>query len=189
MNTHPLVKEILFSKEEIDSRTAQLAEEIEQYYRTQDIKENTVILIGLLKGCVPFMANFIKHFNYECQTEYMVVSSYLGGTKTTGEPKINLDLNISIKDKHVLIIEDIIDSGITLDYVKNYLSFKGAKEVKIVTLLDKPEGRSVSMETDWCGFKIKNEFVVGYGLDYDERLRNLPFIAVCDVDKLDDWKW
>ncbi|AUM62430.1 hypoxanthine phosphoribosyltransferase [Spiroplasma monobiae] len=189
MEKHPLVKEILFSKEQIDTRTAELAEEIDKYYESQDVKENTVILIGLLKGCVPFMANFIKYFKHECQTEYMVVSSYLGGTKTVGEPKINLDLNISIKDKHILIIEDIIDSGITLDYIKNYLAFKGAKEVKVVTLLDKPEGRTVDMEADWSGFTIKKEFIIGYGLDYEERLRNLPYVAICDTDKLKDWKW
>ncbi|AUB31297.1 hypoxanthine phosphoribosyltransferase [Spiroplasma floricola] len=189
MENHPLVKEILFSKEEIEVRTKQLAREIESYYKSRDVKENTVILIGLLKGCIPFMADFIKNFDHECQTEYMVVSSYLGGTKTTGEPKINLDLNISIKDKHILIIEDVIDSGITLEYIKNYLSLKGAKEVKVVTLLDKREGRKVNIEADWSGFVIKNEFVIGYGLDYDERLRNLPYVAVCDVDKLKDWKW
>ncbi|WP_339021309.1 hypoxanthine phosphoribosyltransferase [Spiroplasma endosymbiont of Atherix ibis] len=189
MKNHPLVKEILFSKEEIETRTKQLAKEIESYYKSKNVNENTVILIGLLKGCIPFMADFIKYFDHECQTEYMVVSSYLGGTKTTGEPKINLDLNISIKDKHVLIIEDIIDSGITLKYVKNYISFKGAKEVKVVTLLDKPEGRTVKIDADWSGFVIKHEFVIGYGLDYDERLRNLPYIAVCDVDKLKVWKW
>ncbi|WP_342275568.1 hypoxanthine phosphoribosyltransferase [Spiroplasma endosymbiont of Cantharis lateralis] len=189
MKTHPLVKKILFNQEEIDKRTSELATEIESYYRQQNVKDNTVIIVGLLKGCVPFMANFIKHFNHECQTEYMVVSSYMGGTKTSGEPKINLDLNLSIKDKHVLIIEDIIDSGITLNYIKKYISFKGAKEVKIVTLLDKKEGRVVPIKSDWVGFEIANEFVIGYGLDYDERLRNLPYIAVCDVEKIENWKW
>ncbi|AGR40891.1 hypoxanthine phosphoribosyltransferase [Spiroplasma taiwanense] len=186
---HPLVKKILFSEDQIDKRVSELTDEIAEYYKKNNLKENTVLLIGLLKGCVPFMANFLKHFKYECQTEYMVVSSYLGGTKTSGEPKINLDLNISVKDKHILIVEDIIDSGITLDYIKKYLYFKGAKEIKIVTLLDKPEGRKIELKADWNGFKVENEFLIGFGLDYEERLRNLPYVAVCDVTKLKDWKW
>ncbi|QEH61533.1 hypoxanthine phosphoribosyltransferase [Spiroplasma chinense] len=186
---HELVKEILYTKEQIDVRTKELAEEISKFYETQEVKDNTVILIGLLKGCVPFMANFLNNFTYECQTEYMVVSSYLGGTKTSGEPKINLDLNLSIKDKTILIVEDIVDSGLTLDYVKKYLYFKGARDVKILTMLDKPEGRKVEMNVEWSGFTIQNQFVIGYGLDYEERLRNLPYVAICDTDKLKDWKW
>ncbi|AHI52573.1 hypoxanthine phosphoribosyltransferase [Spiroplasma culicicola] len=186
---HPLVKEILFTKEQIDTRTAELGKEISEFYQTQDVKDNTVILIGLLKGCVPFMANFLNHFTYECQTEFMVVSSYLGGLKTSGEPKINLDLNLSIKGKTILIVEDIVDSGLTLTYVKQYLEFKGAKDVRIVSLLDKPEGRKTSLNPNWYGFTVQKQFLIGYGLDYEERLRNLPYVAICDTSKLDDWKW
>lgn len=186
---HPLVKEILLTNEQIDKRSQELAEEISEYYTNQEVKENTIILIGLLKGCIPFMANFLKYFTYECMTEYMVVSSYLGGTKQSEEPKINLDLNITVKGKSILIVEDIIDSGNTLEYVKKYLLFKGARDVKIVTLLDKPEGRQVSIDADWFGFTVKNEFLIGFGLDYQERLRNLPYVAVCDTTLLKDWKW
>ncbi|AHB36026.1 hypoxanthine phosphoribosyltransferase [Spiroplasma apis] len=186
---HPLVKKIIFTNEQIEARTKQLGEEITNYYKNSKVKENTVILIGLLKGCVPFLSTFMKYFDFQCQSEYMAVSSYLGGTKTSGEPKINLDLNLSLKDKHVLIVEDIVDSGITLNYIKQYLSLKGAKEVKIVCLLDKPEGRKIDIKPDWFGFEVENQFLIGYGLDYQERLRNLPYVAVCDIEKLEDWKW
>lgn len=189
MQLHPLVKEILHSKEEINTRAKQLAEEITKYYQSQEVLENTVTLIGLLKGCIPFMANFLNHFHYNNRTEYMVVSSYLGGTKASAEPKINLDLNMTVKGQHILIIEDIIDSGLTLDYVKRYLYFKGAKSVKIVTLLDKPEGRKVDLKPDWFGFLVQNQFLIGFGLDYEERLRDLPYVAICEISKLKNWKW
>lgn len=186
---HPLVKEILFDREQINVRSQELALQITEYYKKQDVQENTITMIGLLKGCVPFMANFLDHFEYNCRTEYMVVSSYLGGTKSSSEPKINLDINMSIKGQHILIVEDIIDSGLTLDYVKRYLYFKGAKEVKIVTLLDKPEGRKIDLKSDWFGFEVQNQFLIGFGLDYEERLRNLPYVAICETSKLDDWEW
>lgn len=191
MEKHPLVKEVLYTNSQIDQRCKELAEEISKFYEKQKIKDNTVVMIGLLKGCIPFMANLLKYFTHECITEYMVCSSYLGGTKQASDPKINLDLNIVIKGKSVLIIEDIIDSGNTLEFVRKYLLFKGAKDVKIVTLVDKPEGRSknVSIEPDWTGFTVKNEFLIGFGLDYEERLRNLPYIATCDIKKLDNWEW
>ncbi|KAF5273758.1 hypothetical protein FQR65_LT17100 [Abscondita terminalis] len=116
MNIHPLVKEVLYNKEQIDKRTKELAEEITNYYNSQKVKENTITIIGLLKGCIPFMANFLNYFHYNNMTEYMVVSSYLGGTKSANEPKINLDLNMSIKGQHILIVEDIIDSDIIYLY-------------------------------------------------------------------------
>nr|WP_237243806.1 phosphoribosyltransferase family protein [Spiroplasma clarkii] len=130
MNKHPLVKEILHNETEIDKRSKELAEEISEYYRGQEVKENAVVLIGLLKGCIPFMANFLKYMTYECMTEYMVVSSYLGGTKQSEEPKINLDLDISVKGRSILIVEDIIDSGNTLDYVKNIYYLKVLEMLK-----------------------------------------------------------
>ncbi|QBQ07421.1 hypoxanthine-guanine phosphoribosyltransferase [Spiroplasma gladiatoris] len=186
---HPLVKEILLSKEEIETRVKELGKEVSDYYKSQQVKDNTVILVGLLKGCVPFMAKFIENFDYQCQTEYMKVSSYEGTTQSTGKVNVLLDLGVSIEEKTVLLVEDIIDTGLTVQYVKEYLLARKPKDVKIIALVDKPEGRKVEVNLDWCGFSIPNKFVVGCGLDYDERLRNLPYIAVCDTDKLDDWKW
>ncbi|WP_027062941.1 hypoxanthine phosphoribosyltransferase [Mesoplasma seiffertii] len=189
MQKHPLVKQILFSREEIKTRTAEVAKEIEDFYKTQDLKDNTLLLVGLLKGCIPFYAEFMTNFNFECDTDFMVVSSYRGGTKTSGDPKIMLDVNTSLKDRDILIVEDIIDSGYTLEYVKNYFLNRGAKTVRVLTLLDKPEGRQVVITPDWSCFTIANEFVIGFGLDYQERLRNLPYVGICDTSKLKDWKW
>jgi hypoxanthine phosphoribosyltransferase len=189
MKPHPLVKEILITKDQINKRSEELAKEISNYYADQNVRDNTVIMIGLLKGCIPFMAKFLEYFEYNCETEYMVVSSYLGGVRTQAEPKINLDLNMSVEGEHILIVEDIIDSGATLSYVKRYLEFKGAADVKIVTLLDKPEGRKVHLAPDWFGFEVQNQFLIGFGLDYQEKLRNLPYIAIADKDKLKDWEW
>ncbi|WP_031543309.1 hypoxanthine phosphoribosyltransferase [Mesoplasma photuris] len=184
---HPLVKEIIFSREQIQERTKVLAEEISQYYKEQ--KTESLLCIGLLKGCIPFYAEFIANYNGNCETDYMVVSSYRGGIKTSGEPKILLDVNTPLKDRDVLIIEDIIDSGFTLEYIKHYFINRGAKSVKIVTLLDKKVGRKADIKPDWYGFDVDDEFIIGYGLDYQEKLRNLPYIATCDTDKLKDWKW
>ncbi|QGS51647.1 hypoxanthine phosphoribosyltransferase [Spiroplasma tabanidicola] len=186
---HPLVKEILLTEEQIEKRVKELGDEVTKYYKSQEVKENTLILVGLLKGCVPFMAKLMSKIDYQCQTEYMKVSSYFGATQSSGKVNILLDLGIDIEGKTVLLVEDIIDTGLTIQYVKEYLESKNPKEVKVIALVDKPEGRKVDVELDWCGFSIPNKFVIGYGLDYDERFRNLPYVAVCDTDKLDDWKW
>ncbi len=119
----------------------------------------------------------------------MVVSSYHGSTSSNSAPKINLDLNTDVKDRDILIVEDIINTGFTLKYVKEYLLNKGAKSVKILTMLDKPSGRKIDLTPDWVCFTIDPCFVIGYGLDYQEKIRNLPYVAVCDTTKLDDWKW
>ncbi|WP_338970255.1 hypoxanthine phosphoribosyltransferase [Spiroplasma endosymbiont of Labia minor] len=190
MKLHPLIKNVLYNFDQIEERTKELAKEISKYYDEQeDIQDNNVLLVGILKGCVPFMGVFLKYFDYNCETHYMVVSSYLGSTKSSGEPKILLDLNVSIKDKDILIVEDIIDSGITLKYVKEYLFFKGAKTVKIISFLDKKEGRKVELKPDWYCFDVKNEFVIGFGFDINEKLRNLPYVGVCDIEKLETWDW
>lgn len=186
---HPLVKEILYTKEQITSRCQELGKEIDKYYQQQSVKENTVLLIGILKGCIPFMSELMVNLDSACETDYMVVSSYRGGIKSSGDPKIVLDVNSDLKDRHILIVEDVIDSGLTLDFVRRYFYSRGAKEVKIVTLVDKPEKREVKIEADWSAFTVGDHFLIGFGLDYEERLRNLPYVAACDVDKLKDWKW
>lgn len=189
MKIHPLVKDILFTREQISNRTAQVAKEIVQHYQAAEVQDNTVLVIGLLKGCVPFMAEFLANFEMECETDYMVVSSYKGGLKTSGEPKIVLDVNTTIKNRDVLIVEDVIDSGITLEYMKSYFLNRGAKSVKILTMIDKAGNREVDVTPDWTCFNIGPEFIIGFGLDYEERLRNLPYVATCDLRKLKNWKW
>lgn len=189
MDKHPLVREILYTKEDIEKTTKKLAEKIELFFRQQSKTSGELVLLGLLKGCIPFMAKFMEYFKYDCETEYMVVSTYFGSLKSSGIPKITLDLNISVKDKTVLILEDIIESGVTLKYIKEYLQLKGAKEVKVATLLDKKINRKVEFQPDWYGFSVKKGFLVGFGLDYQEKLRNLPYIGYLDEKKAKEWVW
>ena len=168
------IKEVLFSEEEISNRCKEIALDIEKYYK--ELNEEP-LLVGLLKGSVPFMAELMKRFTIPCEIDFMQVSSYVG-TKSVGDIQIKKDLDKSCENRCVLIIEDIVDTGKTLKSVKQMLYNKGAKDVKIVTLLDKPEGRKVDIEADFFGFNIPDAFVVGYGLDYDQKYRNLPYVGV-----------
>ena len=174
---HPDVERILISEEEIDDRTKQLGKEISEYYKGQDL-----VVVGLLKGSVPFMAELVKRIEIDIELDFMDVSSYAG--KKSTEVKVNKDIACSVADRKVLIVEDIVDTGKTLKVVKEMFYTKGAEEVKIVTLLDKPEGRLVEIEVDWSGFKIPNEFVIGYGLDYNQKYRNLPYVGVIKPDAI-----
>lgn len=174
---HPDVERILISEEEIDDRTKQLGKEISEYYKGQDL-----VVVGLLKGSVPFMAELVKRIDIDIELDFMDVSSYAG--KKSTEVKVNKDIACSVADRKVLIVEDIVDTGKTLKVVKEMFYTKGAEEVKIVTLLDKPEGRLVEIEVDWSGFKIPNEFVIGYGLDYNQKYRNLPYVGVIKPDAI-----
>lgn len=189
MHHHPLVKEILYTRTEISNCSKQLAKEIDNYYRNQNVKENTIICIGLLKGCVPFMSEFLNHFEYECEIDYITVSSYMGTTNAMCLPRIISDLNTDLKDRHVLIFEDVIDSGLTLEFIKQNFEVRGATDIKILTLINKPKKRKISLKPDWFCFEVDDEFLIGFGLDYQERLRNLPYVASCDTEKLLTWKW
>ncbi|ASP28630.1 hypoxanthine-guanine phosphoribosyltransferase [Spiroplasma corruscae] len=189
MDRHPLVKKVLVDKVEIDSKIDSLANEVNSYYKNKKVKDNTVVIIGLLKGCIPFMASLIKKFDFQCVIDFMIVSSYGGTLTNIHEPKILHNINTDIKDADVLIVEDIIDTGITLNFMKDYLEKKGAKEVKVITLASKPNKLKTNIKPDWNGFEFGDEFLIGYGLDYQERFRNLPYIAICDTDKLNDWEW
>ncbi|ELL44974.1 hypoxanthine phosphoribosyltransferase [Spiroplasma melliferum] len=191
MKIHPLVKEILITTEEIDEKCFELGQQISHYYLNEyPAKDNTILCLGLLKGCIPFMAKFIAHLvGVECETEYMVVSSYFGGVKSKDTPQILLDLPMPITNRDILLVEDIIDSGKTIKMIKDYLYLKGARSVKVVTLLDKKAGRKVDLVADWYGFDVPPAFLIGFGLDYQERLRNLPYIAIADQEKLATWKW
>ncbi len=168
------IERVLFTEEQIETRCKELAAQIEADYDDRGI---TPIVVGLLKGSVPFMAELIKYFRHPIEIDFMSVSSY-AGTTSVGDVKINKDTDLSAKGKHVLIVEDIVDTGRTLAEVRKLFINKGAADVKIVSLLDKPDRRVVDIQADYNGFTVPNEFVVGYGLDYNQCYRNLPYIGV-----------
>ena len=145
---------------------------------TEAYKDSNPLVVGVLKGAVPFMADIIRSIDAYLELDFMDVSSYGNATVSSGEVKIVKDLDTNVEGRDLLIVEDIIDSGRTLAYLVDLFKYRKANSVKIVTLLDKPEGRVVDIEADYVGFNVPNEFVVGYGLDYAEAYRNLPYIGV-----------
>ncbi len=170
---HPDIQEVLVTKEQIRDRIAELASEIDEYYSSKD-----VLLIGILKGAVPFMADLSRAMQLHTKQDWMAVSSYGSGTVSSGVVRILKDLDSDVKDRNVLIVEDIIDSGLTLSWLTANLKARGAASVEIVTLLRKPDAAKVQISVRWVGFDIPNAFVVGYGLDYDERYRSLDGVGV-----------
>ena len=166
------VKKILITEDEIIVRCKELGAQI-----SNDYKEAVPIVVSLLKGSVPFMAELIKRITIDIEVDFMDVSSY-AGTESTGEIKIIKDLDGSIKDRDIIVVEDIVDTGRTLKTVKELLLQKGAREVKIVSLLDKPSRRVCDIDVDYTGFVIPDEFVIGFGLDFNQKYRNLPFVGV-----------
>ena len=169
-----IIDRVLIDEDSLKLKIKQLAKTINDYYKDKD----EVILVGILKGSVMFMAELAKNLKIDMKMDFMVVSSYAENTYSSGNVKILKDLDIDVKGKEVLIVEDIIDTGYTLRKTKENLINREAKDVKIVTLLDKPERREVEIKPDWSGFKIPNEYVVGFGLDYDQLYRNLPYIGI-----------
>ena len=167
------IKKILISHDEIVTAARELGQKL-----TKDYQGKNPILVGILKGSVPFMAELIKHIDTHIELDFMLVSSYHGGTSSTGVINIIKDMDQDIKGRDILFVEDIIDTGKTLKSLKELFEGRQPAYVKIATLLDKPEGRLVEIEADYTCFTIPNEFVVGYGLDYDENYRNLPYIGV-----------
>ena len=170
---HPDVSEILLSQEQLEQRVAQIGAEI-----TRDFAGRAPLFVGVLKGCFVFMADLMRHVDLPCSIDFMAVSSYGSGTKTTGAVKIIKDLNQDIEGKDIILVEDIIDSGVTLHYLTEYLSVRKPATITIATLMDKPSRRKAPVFARYSGFEIPDAFVVGYGLDYDERYRNLPYIGV-----------
>ena len=166
------MKKILFTREEIIARSAELGAQI-----TEDYKENAPLLVALLRGSVPFLAELIQHIDLDVQYDFMDVKSY-EGTESIGDIKIVKDLDTSIKGLDILLVEDIVDTGKTINTVVKTLLHKGANTVKIVTLLDKPSRRVVDIKADYVGFEVGNEFVVGYGMDFNQKYRALPYIGV-----------
>ena len=167
------IKKILISHDEIVTAARELGQKL-----TEDYQGKNPILVGILKGSVPFMAELIKHIDTHIELDFMLVSSYHGGTSSSGVINIIKDMGQDIKGRDILFVEDIIDTGKTLKSLKELFEGRQPASVKIATLLDKPEGRLVEIEADYTCFTIPNEFVVGYGLDYDENYRNLPYIGV-----------
>ncbi|MCP8329240.1 hypoxanthine phosphoribosyltransferase [Streptococcus suis] len=167
------IKKILVSEEEIVAKCKELGQIL-----ATDYTDKNPILVGILKGSIPFMAELMKHIDAHVETDYMVVSSYHGGTESSGTVKIIKDLDNSVAGRHIIFVEDIIDTGRTLKELKELFTLRQAASIKIATLLDKPEGRVVEIEPDYTCFTIPNEFVVGFGLDYDENYRNLPYVGV-----------
>ncbi len=167
------IKRILIGKEKIQEKVEELADQI-----NSDYQDGNILLIGILKGSVIFMSDLSRKLDVNAEFEFMDVSSYGNNTFSSGNIRINYDVKYDVGNKDILIVEDIIDTGNTLNKIIEVLQSKNPKSLKIVTLLDKPERREVDIDISYKGFEIPNEFVVGYGLDFAGKYRNLPYIAV-----------
>ncbi|GEN55327.1 hypoxanthine phosphoribosyltransferase [Halobacillus litoralis] len=170
---HNEIEKVLISEEEIQAKCKELGAELSKEY-----EDRFPLAIGVLKGALPFMTDLLKRMETHLEMDFMDVSSYHGGMESSGEVKIVKDLDTKVEGRDILIIEDIIDSGRTLAYLVDLFKYRKAKSIKIVTLLDKPTGRSADIKADTVGFEVPDEFVVGYGLDYEEKYRNLPYVGV-----------
>ncbi len=167
------IQKILISEEQLAAKVAELGAAI-----SRDYEGKKLMILGVLKGSVVFMADLIRQITIPVEMDFMAVSSYGAGVKTTGVVKILKDLDRLIEGYHVLVVEDILDSGMTLSYLTELLRDRGPASVRIATLLDKPERRKVDIAPDYVGFTVPDEFVVGYGLDYAELYRNLPYVGI-----------
>lgn len=166
------VKEIMFSEQEIKEKVSEIGRKISDDYKNEDL-----VVIGVLKGANVFLSDLIRKITLPITIDFMAVSSYGLSTESSGVVKILKDLDFSIEGRNVLIVEDIIDTGLTLKYLYDNLSSRNPKSIKICSLLDKPERRKVDINVDYIGFEIPDKFIVGYGIDYAEKYRNLPYIA------------
>ena len=167
---------VLITEEEIDRRVRELAAQISKDYEGRKIR-----MVGILKGASFFMCELAKRITVPVSIDFMQVSSYGGATESTGTVRIRKDLDESIEGLDVIIVEDIVDSGRTLAFLGDFLKSKGAKSIRYCTLLDKPERRVVDLKADYARFEIPDQFVVGYGMDYDQEYRNLPYIGVVEL--------
>ena len=166
-------EKIIYDTETLKARIAEMGKTI-----TADYLDKDPIVIGVLKGAFVFMADLIRAIDTPCEVEFLGVSSYGSGTTTSGAVEITRDLGKDIEGRHVIVVEDILDSGVTLSYLKKYLANRNPASIRICTLLDKPSRRQADITPDYVGFTCPDEFIVGFGLDYAERYRNLPFIAI-----------
>jgi hypoxanthine phosphoribosyltransferase len=171
------VEEILIDEDALHARIAELGEEISADYAGRDL-----LLIGVLKGAVFFMADLMRRLVVPCEIDFMAISSYGASTDSSGVVRILKDLDINIEGRHVLVVEDIIDSGLTLQYLIRNLEARDPASLEICALLTKPERREIDVDVRYVGFEIPNRFVIGYGLDFAERYRNLPYVGVLHAD-------
>jgi len=172
MTLHSDIEKVLVTEEELQEINARLGAQI-----TRDFKDKNLLVVGILKGSVYFMTDLTRHIDLPLKLDFLAVSSYGGGTRSSGAVKIVKDIDIDLEGYDVLLIEDILDSGRTLQYVSDMLRARKAKSITICTLLDKPARRVVDLHADYVGCDVPDEFVVGYGLDYDQHYRNLPYIG------------
>lgn len=166
------IEQVMLSEDDIAQIVKRLGQELKRDYH-----DKFPIVIGLLKGCIPFMSDLIREMDMHIELSFMNISSYFGGIESTGDVKIEMDLGMPVKNRHVLIAEDIVDTGRTIKAVVELLKYRGAASVKVVTLIDKPAGRVTEYQPDYVGQMIPKAFVVGYGLDYEEKYRNLPYVG------------
>lgn len=178
---HPDISEILYTEEDLKKVVAELGKQI-----SEDYKDKNLFMVAVLKGSLMFMADLMRAITIPCQIDFLAVSSYGSGTKTSGEVRLIKDLDVPLENKDLLIVEDILDSGVTLSYLKKALTARNPKSIKICTLLDKPERRRADIVADYHGFCIPDAFIVGYGLDYAEYYRNLPYIGILDPSVYED---
>ena len=167
------IKEVLYNEDQLRDKIRQMGEKVSKDYYGKDL-----ILIGILKGSVIFMSDLLKEITIPCKMDFMAVSSYGNSTKTSGVVRILKDLDFEIQGKHVLIVEDIIDSGVTLKYLMKCLSARKPSSLEIICLLNKPERRKVDIDVKYVGFDVPDFFIVGFGMDYAEKYRNLPYVGI-----------
>jgi hypoxanthine phosphoribosyltransferase len=171
------VSKVLIEEDAVASRVAELGGDVSADYAGKDL-----LLVGVLKGAVFFMADLMRQLTIPCEVDFMAISSYGASTDSSGVVRILKDLDINIEGRHVLVVEDIIDSGLTLSYLMRMLESRNPASLEVCALLTKPARREIDVPVRYTGFEIPNEFVIGYGLDFDERYRNLPYVAVLDPD-------
>ena len=171
------VGEILIGADELETRIRELGREVSADYAGREL-----LLVGVLKGAVFFMADLMRSITVPCEIDFMAISSYGASTDSSGVVRILKDLDINIEGRHVLVVEDIIDSGLTLSYLVRNLESRGPASLEVCALLTKPERRQIDVDVRYTGFEIPNRFVIGYGLDFAERYRNLPYVAVLHAD-------
>ena len=171
------VGEVLIDEVTLQARIAEMGEEISAFYDRRD-----PLLVGVLKGAVFFMADLMRHLTVPCEVDFMAISSYGAATDSSGVVRILKDLDINIEGRHVLVVEDIIDSGLTLSYLMRNLESREPASLEVCALLTKPDRREIDVPVRYIGFEIPNRFVIGYGLDFAERYRNLPYVGVLDLE-------
>ena len=176
-----VMEQVLIDEQALKDRVAEMARQITEDYTA--CKAEEVLVIGILRGCVVFLSDLVRRMQLPVNLDFMAVSSYGSSKKSSGIVKINKDLDTNIEDQNVIIVEDIVDSGITLNYLVGYLESRGAKSIKICSLLNKQCNRKVDLNATYIGFEVDDLFIIGYGLDFDQRYRNLPYISYLEDEE------